>query len=106
MSQNEQQQQLRLPAQPRPATVELLFRTFGTVLIPLEDLRARYFRNLNSERFERVIGTERLPIPVTTLDGSTKALRFVEIHQLAAHIEHCSNQADTDLERRLNKQDE
>lgn len=106
MSQAEPQLQLHLAPQAKASTVTLLYQIFGEVLIPLEDVRSRYFRNLNSERFGQIIGTERLPIPVTTLDDSRKAMQYVEIHHLAAHIEQCTQQAVEDLGKRLNKQDE
>ncbi|WP_416311143.1 pyocin activator PrtN family protein [Pseudomonas sp. W03] len=106
MSQPEPQLQLHLAPQAKASTVALLYQIFGEVLIPIEQIRTRYFRNLNSENFKSVIGTERLPIPVTTLDDSRKAMRYVEIHHLAAHIEQCSQQAVEDLGKRLNKQDE
>ncbi|MDH4873041.1 pyocin activator PrtN family protein [Pseudomonas sp. BN515] len=100
--QHDNQQRLNLLAQPRPMTVDMLFRMFGTVLIPLEDVRAKMFRNLNEKRFRLTVGTRRLPIPVTTVDGSSKALPFIEIHQLAAYIEHRATLADEDLVRLLN----
>lgn len=101
MSQHDNQTKLRLLAQPKPVTVELLYRMFGSVLIPLEDVRTKLFRNLNEERFGRLIGTDRLPIPATTLDDSNKAPRFIEIHHLAAHIEHRAGIADAELEKAL-----
>ncbi len=45
------QNPLRLMPAPETATVELLYRTFGDVLIPLEKLRVQYFRNLNEQSF-------------------------------------------------------
>jgi hypothetical protein len=101
MSQHDNQPQLRLLAQPKPVTVELLFRMFGTVVIPAEEVRAKLFRNLNTERFNRFLGTQRLPIPATTLDVSTKAPRFIEIHHLAAHIEQRAAIGDAELEKAL-----
>ncbi|TXI34748.1 MAG: transcriptional regulator [Aquipseudomonas alcaligenes] len=101
MSQHDNQPQLRLLAQPRPVTVELLFRMFGTVLIPVEDVRARLFRYLNEDSFKRTLATPRLPIPVTTLEDSNRAIEFFEIHHLAAHIEHRAGMADEELVKAL-----
>ncbi|AYF88645.1 transcriptional regulator [Pseudomonas sp. DY-1] len=101
--QHDNQQRLNLLAQPRPMTVDMLFRMFGTVLIPLEDVRTRMFRNLNEKRFRAIVGTHRLPIPVTTVDASTKAPPYFDIHHLAAYIEQRANLADEDLVRTLNR---
>lgn len=101
MSPPDNQQQLRLLAAPRPMTVELLFRQFGTVLIPVEDVRAWLCRYLNTESFDRALGTARLPLPVTTVDDSNRALPFIEIHHLAAYVDNCAGLADAALVRKL-----
>ncbi|SDJ60121.1 pyocin activator PrtN family protein [Pseudomonas indica] len=98
MSQPANQTPLRLLPAPRPDTVELLHRTFGDVLIPLETLRARYFRNLNIDTFRKALG-ERIALPVTQLDPSRKGEEFVEIHHLAAYVEARAYQADELLAR-------
>lgn len=36
---------------PRQETVELVYRIFGDVLVPLEQVRERWFRNLNKENW-------------------------------------------------------
>ncbi|WP_330114896.1 pyocin activator PrtN family protein [Pseudomonas sp. JS3066] len=100
--QQEAQQRLHLPSQPRQTTVELLFRMFGTVLIPAEDVRTKLFRNLNQDRFGRVLGRHGIPMPVTQLHDSNKAPAYVEIHRLAAYIEHRATLADEHLTRLLN----
>lgn len=101
MSQPDNQPKLRLLAQPRPVTVELLYRTFGSVLIPVEDARAHLFPYLNKESFDRVLASQRLPIPVTTLEDSNRAIAYFEIHHLAAHIEHRAGLADNQLDKVL-----
>lgn len=88
-----------LPA-PRPDTVELLHRTLGDVLIPLETLRARYFRNLNTETFRKAIGV-RIRLPITTLDPSRKAEEFIDIRHFAAYLDACAYQADEHMARGL-----
>ncbi len=103
---NDQQQPLRLLAAPKPSTVDMLFRMFGTVLIPLEAVRAELFRNLNADRFGRQVGTAAIPLPITTLQESTKALRYIEIHHLAAHIEQRAGQADDALAKVLGQEQE
>lgn len=103
---NDQQQPLRLLPAPKASTVDMLFRMFGTVLIPLEAVRTELFRNLNADRFGRVVATPRLPLPVTTLEDSTKAQRFIEIHHLAAHIEQRAGQADDTLAKTLGSEQE
>ncbi|WP_236211351.1 pyocin activator PrtN family protein [Metapseudomonas otitidis] len=106
MSNHDHQQRIRLQVQPRPITVELLFRMFGSVLIPVEEARDRFMPYMNSETFKGVPGSPRLPIPVTTLEDGNRALRFFEIHHLAAHIEHRAGLADAELERVLREHTE
>ncbi|MDG9925464.1 MULTISPECIES: pyocin activator PrtN family protein [unclassified Pseudomonas] len=101
MSQEETQKALRLQPAPRATTIELLFRQFGSVLIPVEAARATFFRYLSEETFKPVPGTDRLPIPVTTLEDGNRAIRYFEIHHLAAHIEHRAGMADAKLEKAL-----
>jgi len=84
-----------MPA-PETATVELLYRTFGDVLIPLEKLRVQYFRNLNAERFMAEINSGRIQLPVTTLDNSRKAQRYAHIKHVAALIDIRAYKADED----------
>jgi len=87
---------LRLMPAPETATVELLYRTFGDVLIPLEKLRVQYFRNLNAERFMAEINSGRIQLPVTTLDNSRKAQRYAHIKHVAALIDIRAYKADED----------
>lgn len=81
----------------RSDTLAMLYQVFGDVLIPLEQLRQRYFRNLNEDIFRKQIGTDRIPIPVVMLDKSNKALKYVEIHQLAIYVDNCAEQAEQQL---------
>ncbi|QXI30491.1 pyocin activator PrtN family protein [Pseudomonas vanderleydeniana] len=87
---------LRLMPAPETATVELLYRTFGDVLIPLEKLRVQYFRNLNEQTFATEIQNGRIQLPVTTLDNSRKAPKFVHIKHVAALIDIRAYKADED----------
>ena len=91
---NQPQNPLRLMPAPETATIELLYRTFGDVLIPLEKLRVQYFRNINAERFTAEINSGRIQLPVTTLDGSRKALRYAHIRHVAALIDIQAYKAD------------
>lgn len=84
---HDNQPELRLTPAPRPETVELLYRTFGDVLIPLEHLRIRYFHNLNEETFSRSIKERRIRLPITTVDPSQRAQPFVDVRHLAAWID-------------------
>jgi hypothetical protein len=95
------QQVLRLHTPPRPSTLDMLFRMFGTVLVPREELRERLFRNVNEDRFKRVLGTPRLPLPVTTLEESREARQYIEIHHLAAYIDQRAARADNTLAKAL-----
>lgn len=72
---------------PDTSTVGLLYQQFERVLIPLDDVRAAYFRNLNAETFRRALRSHRVPLPVVTLDDSEKATPYICIYQLAALIE-------------------
>lgn len=91
------QRELRLPPAARPQTVELLYRTFGDVLAPLDQVRHRYFSKLNAENFTRALNSRRVLLPVTTLDPSAKASQFVDIRHLAVLIDQCADQADEGL---------
>jgi hypothetical protein len=93
---NANQNPLRLMPAPDPATVELLYRTFGDVLIPLDKLREQYFRNLNEERFAAEISSGRIQLPVTTLDSSRKAPKYAHIRHVAALIDIRAYRADED----------
>lgn len=72
---------------PDTSTVALLFDIFGDVLIPLEDVRKRYYRNLNTTTLRRAISDWRIPLPIVTVDASAKAQPYVCIYHLAALIE-------------------
>lgn len=87
---------LRLMPAPDAATVELLYRTFGDVLIPLDKLRVQYFRNLNEQSFAAEISSGRIQLPVTTLDSSRKAPKYAHIRHVAALIDIRAYKADED----------
>lgn len=93
------QQPLRLLPAPDPATVELLYRTFGDVLIPVDKLRERYFRNLNEESFAAAIATGRIQLPVTTLLNSRKSPKYAHIKHVASLIDIRAYKADEDMPR-------
>lgn len=80
------------------STVALLYREFGDVLIPLEAVRLRYFRNRNGETFRRELLGGRIPLPVIRLDDSHKSPRYICIYQLAAYIEQQAKAAAAQLE--------
>jgi hypothetical protein len=88
---------LRLLPAPDPVTVELLYRTFGDVLIPLDKLRVQYFRNLNERSFAAEIESGRIQLPITTLDTSRKAPKFVHIRHVAALIDIRGYKADEEM---------
>lgn len=100
---NTAQNPLRLLPAPESATVELLYRIFGDVLIPLDKVREQYFRNLNEQSFVAEISSGRIQLPITTLDTSRKAPKYAHIRHVAALIdirayradeEHAKQQAD------------
>ncbi|WP_421548455.1 pyocin activator PrtN family protein [Pseudomonas sp. QD4] len=93
---NANQNPLRLMPAPDPATVELLYRTFGDVLIPLDKLRVQYFRNLNEQSFATEISSGRIQLPITTLYGSRKAPKYAHIRHVAALIDIRAYRADED----------
>ena len=84
---NTAQNPLRLHPAPESATVELLYRIFGDVLIPLEKVREQYFRNLNEQSFAAEITSGRIQLPVITLYGSRKAPKYAHIRHVAALID-------------------
>lgn len=96
---NSNQTPLRLLPAPEAATVELLYRSFGDVLIPLEKLRAQYFRNLNEQSFVAEINSGRIQLPITTLDSSRKAPKYVHIRHVAALIDIRAYKADEEMAR-------
>ena len=93
---NANQNPLRLMPAPDPATIELLYRTFGDVLIPLDKLRVQYFRNLNEQSFVAEISSGRIQLPITTLYGSRKAPKYAHIRHVAALIDIRAYRADED----------
>ena len=97
MSQPSPQAALRLQPAPNAETVELLFRVFGDVLIPLDELRERYWRNLNRQTFGAALAEGRIRLPVTLMDSSRKAPQFVHIHHAAALIDIQAYEADQRL---------
>lgn len=72
---------------PDTSTVALLFDIFGDVLIPLDEVRKRYYRNLNTATFRRALNDWRIPLPIVTVDQSAKAMSYICIYHLAALIE-------------------
>lgn len=98
---SEAQASLPLMPAPRPETVELLYRTFGDVLVPLEAVRTKYFRNLTQESLLKALGPERIRLPITTMDPSNKGVKFVDLRHLAAYIDARGSQADSDLAKAL-----
>lgn len=94
MSANQPSRRLRLLPAPDSTTVELLYRTFGDVLIPLEKLRVQYFRNLNEQSFAAEITSGRIQLPVITLYGSRKAPKYAHIRHVAALIDIQAYKAD------------
>lgn len=100
------QRALRLSIAPLPDTLGRLFQIFGDELIPIEEVRVRYFRNMNAETFKAALGTERIPLPVTTMVESNKRLSFIYIRHLAAYIEARASMADGELAQRLGPENE
>jgi hypothetical protein len=96
---NANQTPLRLLPAPDSSTVEMLHQIFGDVLIPLEELRERYFKNLNEKTFSEAINSGRIQLPVTTIDHSVKALRYAHIRHVAALIDIRAYKADEDMPR-------
>jgi len=88
------------PHLPLP-TLELLFRTHGDVLVPIDRVRTVYFRHLSPDNFIRAIACGRLNLPITTLDSSAKAPKFIELHHLAAYIDSCASAANASGEGAL-----
>jgi hypothetical protein len=88
------QRELRLPIAPRSQTVDLLYRTLGDLLVPVEQVRERYFSNLNQDNFTRALTSGRVALPITTLDTSAKRPRFIDIRHLAIFIDTQADAAD------------
>jgi hypothetical protein len=98
------QNPLRLHAAPESATVELLYRIFGDVLVPLEKVREQYFRNLNEQSFVAEIQSGRIQLPITTLDTSRKALKYAHIRHVASLIDIRAYKADEHMQRQQDGQ--
>lgn len=97
---NANQNPLRLMPAPELATVELLYRTFGDVLIPLEKLRVQYFRNLNEQTFASDLENGRIPLSPITLKDSRKSPKYIHIRHLAAWIDTRAYLADEELAKK------
>jgi hypothetical protein len=95
---NAAQAPLRLHPAPESTTIELLYRTFGDVLIPLEAVREKYFRNLNEQKFVIEINSGRIQLPITTLDPSRKAPKYAHIRHVASLIDIRAYQADEGMQ--------
>ena len=80
-------------------TLALLYREFADVLVPLEAVRLRYFRNRNAETFRRALREGEIPLPVVRLDDSHKSPRYICLYQLATYIDWCARQAALANER-------
>jgi len=91
---NKSQAPLRLLPAPEQQTIDMLYRIFGDVLIPLETLRLQYFRNLNEHSFLAELNTGRIQLPITTLDTSRKAPKYIHIRHVAALIDIRAYRAD------------
>ncbi|KSW27997.1 transcriptional regulator [Pseudomonas sp. ADP] len=78
----------------------MVYQIFGDVLVPLEQVRERWFRNLNRENFGKALACGRIALPVTTLDDSHKAMQYVAVDHLAAYVEQRASLADAALARR------
>lgn len=102
---NNNQIALRLPYAPESNTVELLYRTFGDVLIPAEKIRAQYFRNLNEQTFADHLQTGRINLPVTTFGVSRKDPKYIHIRHVAALIDSRAYLAD-EKQSRMNEQEQ
>ena len=96
---NTAQNPLRQHPAPESATVELLYRIIGDVLIPLEKVREQYFRNLNEQSFVAEISSGRIQLPITTLDTSRKAPKYAHIKHVASLIDIRAYRADEDMPR-------
>lgn len=96
---NTGQTPLRLLPPPESATVELLYRIFGDVLIPLDEVREQYFRNLNEQSFVAEINSGRIQLPITTLDPSRKAPKYAHIRHVASLIDIRAYKADEEMLR-------
>lgn len=96
------QRELRLPPAPRAQTVELLYRTFGDLLAPADQVRTRYFQHLSADNFTRALRELRIPLPVTRTDASAKADCFIDIRHLAIFIDTQAEAADAELAEKLN----
>jgi len=90
--------------EPEPlTTASVLLEQFGDVLIPVEAVRLRYFRNRNGETFGRALRDGEIPLPIVRLDDSHKSPRYVCLWQLAAYIDWRAAQAARhDRARRCN----
>ncbi|BAP44738.1 transcriptional regulator PrtN [Pseudomonas sp. StFLB209] len=98
--------QLRLLPAPDAATLDMLYRTFNDVLVPLEKVRTQYFRNLNEQSFLAELNSGRIQLPILTLDTSRKAIKYVHLRHVAALIDICAYRADENLSALTSAPDE
>jgi len=100
------QKAIRLGLAPSAGTVDRLFAIFGDEMIPAEEVRQRYYRNMNPDTFKAALGTDKIPLPVSRMTGSNKAIPHINIRHLAAYIEQRAYLADQELASRLNPGDQ
>ncbi|WP_394243944.1 pyocin activator PrtN family protein [Halopseudomonas laoshanensis] len=99
------QKAIALRLAPAADTLERLFAVFGDELIPAEAVRERYYRNMNNDTFKANLGTDCIPLPITTVAVNNKAIKYVNIRHLAAFIEQRAYMADQELAARLTPDD-
>ncbi|RTY63550.1 hypothetical protein EKA83_33105 [Pseudomonas veronii] len=78
----------------------------GDLLVPVEQVRERYFSNLNQDNFTRALTSGRVALPITTLDTSAKRPRFIDIRHLAIFIDTQADAADEELTNAQPQSDE
>jgi hypothetical protein len=65
----------------------LMAQFSGRAVIPLDEVRAAYFPNMDGDNFTRKLNRGDIPLPVVRLDKSQKAARGVHLADLAEYID-------------------
>lgn len=71
---------------PSSLLAALLFKRFGDVLIPVNDVRLAYFPRRSPNRFKRALRSGEIALPITRVDDSSRGDDLVSVHALAEFI--------------------
>lgn len=75
-----------------------LMAQYETLLIPVKSVAQDYF-GVSNQVLLRKVDAGTIPLPITKMEESQKAAKYVHIEDLAAYIEARRSEAQRDFER-------